>query len=201
VAAALFVALAACVLPGSTRVRANGVPQLVKLTYLDGVSNFGPKDAEGVLEFSFAEAYVRVDVKNLVPQGGMTFESWMVAPGGKSLYVGDLPVNAAGIGSYEGKLANLTSYDYNLFVVTVRPAGTPAGAIPDKKAIAGRFVVIGSNETTKTGDVRPGLLPDTGERPARGLSSRAVATLLVAAIAAAVAFATIRLVRRGGTHD
>ena len=47
--AALLVALA-LVSGADHQANANGVPQLVKLTYLDGVSNFGPKDAEGVLE-------------------------------------------------------------------------------------------------------------------------------------------------------
>ena len=189
----------ACI--GTAAVQADGVPQLVKLTYLDGVSNFGPRDAEGVLEFSFAEAYVRLDVKNLVPQDGMTYESWMVAPGGKALYVGDLPVNASGLGSYEGKLASLTSYDYNLFVVAARASGTAAGALPDKKAIAGRFVVIGASEGTKAGDIRPGLLPDTGQKADGGLSINLAAGLLVVVVAASTAFATVVIVRRGGIHD
>ncbi len=196
----LLASLAACLPPGGTTARANGVPQLVKLTYLEGISNFGPRDAEGVLEFSFAEAYVRVDVKNLVPQGGLAYEGWMVAPGGKSLYVGDLPVNAVGAGAYEGKLANLTSYDYNLFVVTARSATASAGAMPDKKSIAGRFVVIGAGESTRIGDTRPGLLPDTGQLPPRSVG-RVGVTLLVAAMAATGAVMMIRIARRGGTDD
>ena len=56
-------ALLTAVLSGGGAAHANGVPQLVKLTYLEGVSNFGPKDAEGVLEFSFAEAYARATPK------------------------------------------------------------------------------------------------------------------------------------------
>jgi len=200
-AAAVLAGLAAWVCLGTAAGRANGVPQLVKLTYLDGVSNFGPRDAEGVLEFSFAEAYVRVDVKNLVPQPGMTYESWMTAPGGKTLYVGDLPVNASGLGSYEGKIAKLTSYDYDLFVVAARASGTAAGTLPDKKAIAGRFVVIGANEGTKAGDVRPGLLPDTGQKAGGGLPMSVVAGSFVGVVAAFSVLATIGIVRRGGIRD
>lgn len=202
-ALSLFALLATLVLPGGTAVRANGVPQLVKLTYLDGVSNFGPKDAEGVLEFSFAEAYARIDVKNLVPQNGFTYEGWMIGPEGKPFFVGDLPVNATGVGSFEAKLADLVGYDYNLFVVAGRPTGAAKGTIPETKSIAGRFVVITNNDSSKTTDVRPGLLPETGEQPDQGpgLGTRAGLTLLVMTVAAVGGFAIIRLFRRGGTDD
>lgn len=197
----LGVAIAALgmLLPASAApARANGVPQLVKLTYLDGVSNFGPRDAEGVLEFSFAEAYARVDVKNLPPEPGIQYEGWMVEPGGKSLFVGDLSVNASGIGSFEAKLTNLDSYGYDLFLIAARSAGAAREDLPGKKSIAGRFVVLANNESARPGDIRPGLLPDTGEAPAPGLGERLGYSALVMAIVACCALAAIRLLRRGG---
>ncbi len=121
---------------------ANGVPQLVKLTYLEGVSNWGPRDAEGVLEFSFAEAYARVDVKRLPPAEGYTYEGWMVAPDGSAYLVGTIPVDADGIGTLDTKLQGLTRYDYNLFVVAARGPSDPPGQLPPARSIAGRFTVI-----------------------------------------------------------
>ncbi len=199
--AAAFVAIAACALPGSIPARANGVPQLVKLTYLDGVSNFGPRDAEGVLEFSFAEAYARVDAKNLQPQPGYVYEGWMTGPGGRTQYVGELAVNASGIGSLETKLANLTSYDFNLFVVTGRDSTTAGGAMPEKRSIAGRFAIIGATEGSLPADTRPSTLPNTGEPRATGKFAPATLGLYALAIGLGLAVLASRISRRGHPHD
>lgn len=145
-------------------VRANGVPQLVKLTYLEGVSNYGPRDAEGVLEFSFAEAYARVEVKNLPPTEGVTYEGWMIAPDGSGFWIGEIPVEPSGVGAYETRLIGLTRYDYNLFVIAARTADSPVDRVPETRSIAGRFAVIGDDPDGGAGaDVRPSRLPDTGE--------------------------------------
>lgn len=163
-----FVLLSAVLAAGTGSARANGVPQLVKLTYLDGVSNFGPKNAEGVLEFSFAEAYARIELKNLVPVEGYTFEAWMTGPSGNPYFVGPLTVPANGVASIETKLQGLQRYDYNLFIVAARKAGAATGKLPEQKSIAGRFAVIADGaQGAAAGDAgRPGELPDTGQQPA-----------------------------------
>lgn len=192
-AALLLIAmvLAAFAFAPSRDANANGVPQLVKLTYLDGVSNWGPKAAEGVLEFSFAEAYAKVDVKNLTPEAGFTFDGWLTGPGGQAQYVGAITVDTTGIGKFEGKLSGLDSYDYNLFVVTARAEGTPVPTkLPAQKSIAGRFTVIRDDTNGASGDVLPQLLPDTGQKPAsdtdgslwRGLYIAAVMTVSIGAV-------------------
>ncbi|MGE0600549.1 MAG: hypothetical protein AB7J35_15480 [Dehalococcoidia bacterium] len=175
---------------------ANGVPQLVKLTYLEGVSNFGPEDAEGVLEFSFAEAYARVDVKNLKPMDGYTYEGWLEG-GSAPLRVGTIEVNSAGIGLLDTKLTGLSAYDYDIFMVTARPAGDTSDAVPAKVSIAGRFAVIG-DEANKgaVGDVRPNQLPDTGEEPPASFRERAGRTLTIAAAAGGLAFVFLRVLNR-----
>jgi hypothetical protein len=147
---------------------ANGVPQLVKLTYVPGISNFGPQDAEGVLEFSFAERYARADVKNLVPQEGYTYEGWMLTPAGDALSVGAFSIDAAGIGSMEGSFEGIERYDYNVFVVAARPADAPLGILPDTISIAGNFTIIEDPSGPLPGDSRPLQLPETGQRPADG---------------------------------
>lgn len=192
-------AVALVVLAGDAR--ANGVPQLVKLTYLEGVSNFGPHDAEGVLEFSFAEAYARVDVKNLKPAEGYTYEGWLKG-GSPALKVGTIEVNSAGIGSLDTKLAGLSSYDYNLFVVTARAAGDTSDALPAQFSIAGRFTVIGDEANTKgAGDIRPSQLPDTGEKAPPTLRERVGRTLTIAAAAGGLAFVFLRVFNRKKVTD
>ncbi len=197
--AALLVATS---LPGRlTPAHANGVPQLVKLTYLDGISNWGPTTGEGVLEFSFAEAYAKVDVKNLVPQEGFTYDGWLSNPDGDALFVGEIAVDSAGIGKFEGSLADLEKYDYNVFVVAARPAGTAVPAkIPGEKSIAGRFTVLGdSGEASTSADIRPATLPETGEKaesPLQANSGRILYVLAVMAVASGAVF-TIRRIQRG----
>jgi hypothetical protein len=161
----LVLALVAIAAAGALTARANGVPQLVKLEYIPGVSNFGPRDAEGVLEFSFAERYARASVKNLVPEPGYTYEGWMKNDEGNAFAVGTFDIDADGIGSLESRLDALDSYDYNLFVVAARGQGDPAGELPDNIAIGGTFTVIeapGEGTTPSPADTRPNLLPETG---------------------------------------
>jgi hypothetical protein len=176
--------------------RANGVPQLVKLTYLEGVSNFGPRNAEGVLEFSFAEAFARVDVKNLPPADGYTYEGWLTGGAGAPFRVGEIKVDAAGIGVLETKLSGLASYDYDLFVVAARRQGTAEGAIPADRSIAGRFAVIADAAGSAAGDVRPGSLPDTGEKPPLSTSQRLGRVLMVAGPTAGLALIFLSFNRR-----
>ncbi len=177
--------------------RANGVPQLVKLTYLEGVSNFGPTDAEGVLEFSFAEAYARVDVKHLKPSTGYTYEGWLTGGSETPFLVGEIKVDASGLGVLDAKLTGLNSYAYDLFVVAARPSSDHAAAIPAELSIAGRFTVIGDETGTAAGgDVRPGSLPATGEKPTNDLAGRVGRTLTAAGVVGAVAFVVLSFKRR-----
>lgn len=201
---ALF-AVVALALPGASSARANGVPQLVKLTYLDGVSNFGPKNAEGVLEFSFAEAYARVDVKNLPPPEGNSLDGWLVAPDGAVFFVGTVVPNAEGIGRFDTKLAGLERYDYNLFVITSREASAAQPTIlPAQRSIAGRFTIIKDTTTGASGggDVQPALLPDTGEAAAKDTPFIKRSTAAFAAMAAAgLAIVIVRTVKRRHARD
>lgn len=183
---------------GGEAARANGVPQLVKLTYLDGVSNFGPTAAEGVLEFSFAEAYARVEVKNLPPQSGYTYEGWMVAPDGSAVSIGTIEVQESGVGTYETKIEGLDRYDYSLFLIAARSASTAADAVPAERSIAGRFTIIADGTATggDVGNVRPATLPETGEAVPGRDYSRYVWTGISMAGAAIVIFGARRQLRR-----
>ncbi|MCC7365619.1 MAG: anti-sigma factor [Dehalococcoidia bacterium] len=192
------IAVGAVVGAGDEAARANGVPQLVKLTYLDGVSNFGPTAAEGVLEFSFAEAYARVEVKNLPPQSGYTYEGWMVAPDGSAVSIGTIEVQESGVGTYETKIEGLDRYDYSLFLIAARSASTAADAVPAERSIAGRFTIIADGTATggDVGNVRPATLPETGEAAPGRDYSRYVWTGISMAGAAIVIFGARRQLRR-----
>ena len=154
---------------GATRASANGVPQLVKLEYVPGVSNWGPQDAEGLLEFSFAEGYAIVDVKQLPASEGTTYEGWMRNDAGDTLYVGDIPTDSAGIGHLDAKLTGLTRYDYTRFMVAARTTDDVDGVLPAQISIVGSFSIIGDEPGASTeGEQKPQVLPNTGEAPASG---------------------------------
>lgn len=200
-----LIAVVVTALPGASTARANGVPQLVKLTYLEGVSNFGPKTAEGVLEFSFAEAYARVDVKNLPPTAGSSLDGWLVAPDGAVFFVGTVVPNADGIGRFDTKLSGLERYDYNLFVITSRESSaTPPAILPAQRSIAGRFTIIKDTTTGASGggDVQPALLPDTGQAEADDTPFIKKSTAAFAAMAAAgLGIVIVRTLKRRHARD
>ena len=179
IAVTILVGLVVFLFSPVSRSDANGVPQLVKLSYLDGISNWGPTDGEGVLEFSFAEAYARVDVKNLDPQDGYQYEAWMTGPGGENLFVGELAVDVDGIGAIDVSLSNeIDSIEFDTFVIAGREVvadeePTPETMeMPETISIAGQFEVLDaeSNDGTSN-EVRPDVLPYTGEEPGPGFIS------------------------------
>ena len=194
-AALVLLAVATAGRPGDAR--ANGVPQLVKLTYLEGVSNWGPKDGEGVLEFSFAEAYARVDVKNLKPAEGFSYEGWLTGGTGAPLLVGKINVQASGIGLLDAKLTNLKRFDYNMFVVAARGPGAPSGEMPPQHSIAGRFTVLADTAGgSAAGDLRPAELPNTGEAGAPSTRTRLIQTGFTTLAAASLVLVFKRTMKR-----
>ncbi len=165
---AVIAALVCLGLGNAPSASANGVPQLVKLEYVPGTSNWGPEDAAGLLEFSFAEGYAIVDVKNLPATDGTTFEGWMRNAEGDMVDIGEIPTDAAGIGHLEAKLTGLTRYDYNEFLVGARTASDTAGEFPAQISVVGNFSVIGDDPADSSGEQRPQVLPNTGEATTSG---------------------------------
>lgn len=189
------------VLSASPGVHANGVPQLVKLTYLDGLSNWGPKDGEGVLEFSFAEAYARVDVKNLKPVEGFGYEGWLIGGQGEPFLVGKIAIQPSGIGTLETKLQNLKRFDYNTFVVAARGPAAPEALYPSQRSIAGRFTVLTDGATSTAADTRPATLPDTGEQAPPSTTARLVRVALAVLAAGGLAAVVLRTRKGKQSHD
>ena len=115
--------------------------------------------------------------------------------------MGTIPVNSAGIGTLNTKLAGLDTYDFNLFVVSARKAGAPEGQPPSEVSIAGRFAVIGDDGTASAGDVRPATLPETGEQPPMSTTQRVGRTLTITAASAGLAFVFFRVLRKRRVTD
>ncbi|MEO6044319.1 MAG: hypothetical protein ABIQ47_10410 [Tepidiformaceae bacterium] len=197
---ALAVALAS-LLSAAPAVQANGVPQLVKLTYLEGLSNWGPKDGEGVLEFSFAEAYARVDVKNLKLTDGFSYEGWLTGGQGEPLLVGKISVQPSGLGTLETKLQSLKRFDYDTFVVAGRGPAEPEAAYPARRSIAGRFTVLKDGSTSTAADTRPAVLPNTGETAALSTSTRLLRVGLAVLAAGGLAAVVLRTRKRRDSRD
>lgn len=188
---ALLVALLAAAL-APWAAQANGVPQLVKLTYLEGLSNYGPQDAEGVLEFSFAEAYAKLDAQKLAPAPvGHVYEGWLVKTAtNESVSIGTFTPDAAGTVHYETALPPIQDYGFDLFVITLEQQ--PGDGVPSQqRSIAGYFTVV--NRSAPVMQNRPDTLPYTGGVTGDALARLAlVGGVLVVGLAAAAGLARRR---------
>jgi hypothetical protein len=155
-------------LPQLKVARANGVPVRVALTYLPGLSNFGPEDAHGSAELSYAEGLIHVDAEGLPVLQAGDYGLWLVNTAtNRALAAGTFSADAGGSTTYQGKLKGVTSYDYDLIVVTVE-AGSGAPATPsDRRSIGGYFQAIQKPPAAGTGglDTQPNATGSPGVGP------------------------------------
>jgi hypothetical protein len=191
-------------------VAANGVPQLVKLTYLDGISNTGSRDAEGVLEFSFAEAYAKVTADGLEPLAkGQSYQGWLTKSGGsESLNIGVLEIEPTGLARLDAELPVISDYSYDFFLITLEAGEGKAAEPSDSKTIGGFFsIIMPQPSATASTDTRPDrpvsepskptTLPATGTIDTDGavLRSALLLVLIFASISLSIHWG--RRVRRG----
>jgi hypothetical protein len=154
--------------------RANGVPVTIVLSYLDGVSNWGPRNATGISEFVARESELRLTATGL-PRltGGEEYLVWITNTGtGQRMSLA--PFNATPDGRVNLDTAlDMTIPDggWNLMFVTVEQDASHATQPSDRHSLAGRWPV------PETGQGRPAELPLTGGGPADG-SSRVIPTLV-----------------------
>jgi hypothetical protein len=191
-------------LPGAGVARANGVPERIQLRYLPNLSNFGPADATGEVELSYAEGLIRVTARGLQPLANGVYGVWLVKSGSNAaVNVGFF--NAAGDGSalYNGKLPQLTSYDYDLVLLTVQPLADPGVPPSNQRSIGGYFAPIQKPDAGPTivADTRPAELPNTGDPVAasattRLISARHAAAAMLFAVGLLGLYSTYRLRRR-----
>ena len=197
--------------PATRSVHANGVPTFVPLSYLAGLSNWGPEEAEGELELSFAESYARLTVTRLPQLTTTVYQGWLVnSESNDAISIGRFNADASDSITYEGTLPSITDFGFDLFLLTVEPDPDDAPQPTSNRSIGGRFALVGDTpvDDTTAGDVsdtpgvsdtpsdvsaQPAELPNTG---AADLMSDVKRTSLLIAAMALSAFVGMRLGRR-----
>lgn len=151
--------------------RANGVPLLVDLTYLSGLSNWGPTTASGTLELALGEGYAKVTAAGLTRANGQRYQGWLVnSQSNDAISIGTFNAAADGSVSYRSVLPATVSFGFDLFIITVEPDPDDAPQPTSQRSIGGRFSLIGqrpadgtlSTEVQMTGG-GPRQLPNTGD--------------------------------------
>ena len=157
-------------MPQPRTVTANGVPQLVKLSYLEGISTWGPTSAEGVLEFSFAEGFLRLEAEGLPRLVGQAYEGWLVrSASNEALSVGQFNAAADETIAYEAQLPPITDYSLDFFVLTVESLSNGDADPSDDRSIGGFFNVLAPEDPdSSASEIAPGTptnLGGSGESP------------------------------------
>jgi hypothetical protein len=139
---------------------ANGVPVKVPLSYLQGVSNWGPRGATGIAEVAIGEAYVKVDAVGLEPLSSEVYFGWLVnTESGELFAVGPLADGRGGTLRFSRDYQKIPEKGYNLFLVSVEPDGSNPTAPSSKRSIAGFFPKpVGQSQGAQV----PADLPKTG---------------------------------------
>jgi hypothetical protein len=199
-AAALLAACIACLaLPGAAFAEASATR--VILSYVPVVSNWGPTDANGVVEYTLSEGDVRADLLGLAQlDANQTYELWLQNTSTGEMY-GLARFNPAPEGQTTFVDATLPGVipdsGWDRVLLTVEPE-------PDDDPAASATIAIAGNVPGTPAELQqfPPILPETGEAPeraTRGLS-RGVEVAIVAA-AGALASAGVLMMRRRLTPD
>lgn len=123
---------------------ANGVPTFVTLSYLDGLSNWGPTDATGELELSFAEGYARIEAFGLPQLDGERYQGWLVnSESNDAISAGRFNADASGTVLYRGTLPAINDFGFDLFLITVELEPDDAPQPGGDRSIGGRFSLLG----------------------------------------------------------
>jgi hypothetical protein len=167
VGAAVLASTLALAIP-ATPARANGTPIRIVLSYLNGVSNFGPQNATGVSELITSEGEVRLTAAGLQKLAdNEEYQLWIASGEAKrELRLGTVTVNDAGVGRLDTVLKQpIPEIAWDVMAITVESKGAQGAAPSEKHSIAGRFSVTSPNGPG------PRVLPNTGGDPDGGVPS------------------------------
>ncbi|MCL4533661.1 MAG: hypothetical protein M1370_00665 [Bacteroidetes bacterium] len=157
-AAMALLSLGSLLAIGSQPVSANGAPVKVILTYLSGVSNWGPTSATGVAEVIEKEGQVNVSVVGLPPLTEDTYAGWLInTTTNEMLNVGRFNADQSEVVKTSLVLSTeIPDKSWNLFLVTVEPRNSTPKAPDERKSIGGYF------PDTVEANRQPAQLPKTG---------------------------------------
>ncbi len=185
----------------AARVYANGVPQLVKLTYVAGLSNFGPQQASGVAEFSFSEGYLKLSASGLSRLQGAKYHVWLIkSRQNDALDVGAFEAQPDGSAHFEANLPAADYSEFDLVLLTVEDEPDRSPEPSERRAIGGYFSVVRDpNVTLTSGQTQPrgsgpDTLPNTGD--ADYLASTRRGGLLIGGLSMAMVLVGLSMVAR-----
>lgn len=210
--AAVVAFAAALLLPwnGAT-IHANGVPTVIQLAYIEGLSTWGPETATGEVEISFAESYARLSADGLPLLGpSRLYQAWIVnSESSDAITVGRFAADADGRASYEGVMPPIDEFGFDLFLITVEPEPDNGPQPTSDRSIGGYFSLIGPDRDDPTnaddvtgtvlrqGGLQPTELPATGDATSATEIARvsALAAVLFASVVAAIQLSRNRAAR------
>lgn len=143
--------------PGGTA-RANGAPVSIVLSYLNGVSTWGPTGAAGVAELVGREGEVRLTATGLPRLQGERYHLWVVnTTTGERMSLGAFNASESGVAKLDLVLnGTIPDKHWDLALVSVEGETVEPTEPSGRRSIAGRFPVPAASQT------RPAELPRTG---------------------------------------
>ena len=137
---------------------ANGVPHEIVLTYLQGVSNWGPTTATGVVEVVPKQGDVSIKVVGLPSLSNESYNGWLInAKTGQALNVGHFNTDASETAKAQISMpSEIPDFGWNMFLLTVEPNGETPQHPGNKKSIGGYVTDLPESKPI------PAQLPKTG---------------------------------------
>lgn len=162
--------LAACLwLAAAPVVHANGVPTIVRLAYIEGLSNWGPRDASGTLELALGEGYAKLDLQKMERLTGKKYQGWLVnSQSNDAVSIGTFNAGANGTVAHRQTLPAIADFGFDLIIITVEPDPDDSPTPTSERSIGGRFSLVGARTADGLageplgGAVGPKQLPNTG---------------------------------------
>ena len=146
---------------------ANGVPVSLVLSYLSGISNWGPANATGVAEIVPREGEARVTVTGLPKLTGEEYVVWVVnGTAGPRMALGSFNTDDRGVGKLDVVRDPFPDQEWDTLMISVEAAGSAAATPSNRHTVAGKKPIpgAGAGSTTSAGTQasRPSELPNTG---------------------------------------
>ncbi len=140
-AALALTAAVLCLAMPETAVHAEDQGMIVRLSYLQGYSNYGPTNVYGSAHLWPKEGVAELTVHLLPPQsGGSQYASWLVnTTSGEAMLLGRFNTNDAGDATQDIVFSSTMPQAANAVVVTVVRPGDPASLPGPIRSVAGTF--------------------------------------------------------------